>query len=221
MPPTMTATLGPAPCSAASFSTSSGTRVLCPAAWLETPMHVDVVLHRHAGGLFRGLEERAHVHVEAQVREGGGDDLHAPVVSVLAELHHEHAGPATLVLGELRPPPCRDLLEIVVAVVGGAVDPGHGLHVGGCSGCRLLLQGLGDLAHAWPGPGRPPPRPRAGCPSPLRASSLRWAQAALAHLVRIARGADPLEAPDLGLAHRRVVDVADLDLVFLGRAGTC
>ena len=57
---------------------------------------VDVVLDGVAGRLGRRLEQRADVDVEAEVGEGGGDDLGAPVVAVLAHLDHEHAGPAAL-----------------------------------------------------------------------------------------------------------------------------
>ena len=61
---------------------------------------VHVVVDRVAGGLGRRLEQRADVDVEAEVGEGGGDDLGPAVVAVLAHLHDQHAGPAALGLGE-------------------------------------------------------------------------------------------------------------------------
>ena len=67
--------------------------------------HVHVVLDGVAGDLGRRLEERSDVDVEAEVGEGGGDDLGAAVVAVLAHLHDEHAGPAAL--GRRRRPRCR------------------------------------------------------------------------------------------------------------------
>ena len=55
---------------------------------------VHVGLDRLAGHLRRRLEERADVDVEAEVGEGGGDDLLAPVVAVLAHLGHQDAAGA-------------------------------------------------------------------------------------------------------------------------------
>ena len=56
--------------------------------------HVDVVfdsLSRHFCGR---AEQRAKVDVEAEVGEGRGDDLGAPVVAVLPHLGHKNAGTA-------------------------------------------------------------------------------------------------------------------------------
>jgi hypothetical protein len=58
--------------------------------------HVHVVLDRLLGHLGGRLEQRAHVHVEAQVGERGGDDLLAAVVPVLAHLGHQDARPPAL-----------------------------------------------------------------------------------------------------------------------------
>ena len=83
--------------------------------------HMDVVLQRIARRLIGRLEERADIHVEADVGEGRRDHLGAAVVPVLAELDHENARPAALGLGEeggLAP----DGLEGVVLRVGRAVD---------------------------------------------------------------------------------------------------
>ena len=47
---------------------------------------VHVILDRLLGGFVRGLEQRADIHVEAEIGERGGDHLLAPVVAVLAHL---------------------------------------------------------------------------------------------------------------------------------------
>ena len=73
---------------------AAGTSVLCPAAWLEMPDDVHVVLDRVARRFLGRLEQRADVDVEAEVGERGRDHLGAAVVAVLAELGHEDARPA-------------------------------------------------------------------------------------------------------------------------------
>jgi hypothetical protein len=52
---------------------------------------VHVVLDGLPRDLFRRLEERADVDVEAEVGERGRDDLRAAVVAVLADLRDEDA----------------------------------------------------------------------------------------------------------------------------------
>src|ERR1051326_8325659 len=64
------------------------------------PDHVHVVLDRLARDLLGGLEERPHVDVEAEVGEGGRDDLGAAIVAVLPDLRDQHARPATVRVGE-------------------------------------------------------------------------------------------------------------------------
>ena len=64
------------------------------------PDDVHVRLDGLAGHLGRGLEQRADVHVEAEVGEGGGDHLLAAVVAVLAHLGDQDARPAALGLLE-------------------------------------------------------------------------------------------------------------------------
>ena len=65
-------------------------------------MHV--VLHRMARHLARRLEQRADIHVEADIRKGGGDDLGAAVVAVLAHFGHQDARAPALCLLKLRRP---------------------------------------------------------------------------------------------------------------------
>src|SRR5689334_21182552 len=60
---------------------------------------VDIVLDRLAGGFLRGREQRADIHVKADIGKGGGDDLGAAVVAVLAQFGDQNAR-ATFVEGE-------------------------------------------------------------------------------------------------------------------------
>ena len=62
-------------------------------------MHV--VLDRLAGGFRRRREQRTDVDVEAEIGKRRGDDLLAAVVAVLADLGHEDARAAALVVLEL------------------------------------------------------------------------------------------------------------------------
>jgi hypothetical protein len=95
--------------------------------------------------LLGGLEERADVDVEAEVGEGGRDDLLAAVVAVLAHLGDEDARAPTLGLLELLDEPLR-LLD------GGVSCPGLGaVHAPdrtdlGCVAAEDLLQRIADLA---------------------------------------------------------------------------
>ncbi len=73
-----------------------------PGSQRRHPDDVHVGLDGLARDLLGGLEERAHVDVEAEVGERGGDDLLTAVVAVLAHLRHEDAGPAPLGLLEGR-----------------------------------------------------------------------------------------------------------------------
>ncbi len=48
--------------------------------------HVDIGLDREIGGFARRLEERAGHDLEAEIAEGGGDEVRAPIMAVLAHL---------------------------------------------------------------------------------------------------------------------------------------
>ena len=87
---------------------------------------MDVVLDRLAGRLFRRLEQRADIDVEADIGEGGGDDLGAAVVAVLAELDDQHARPPALLAGE-SVDLALDAAEALVALVLAAIDADHRL----------------------------------------------------------------------------------------------
>src|SRR6185369_4549624 len=77
----------------------------------------------------RRLEERADVDVEAEIGEGGGNDLGAAVVAVLAHLGDEHARTAAFVAGE-----GFDLFadagEAFIAFVGRGVNAADRMHFG-------------------------------------------------------------------------------------------
>ena len=81
---------------------------------------VDVVLDRLARRFLGGLEQRADIDVEADIGEGGGDDLGAAVVAVLAELGDQHARPPPLVAGEgldLALHPAERLVALILAAI--------------------------------------------------------------------------------------------------------
>jgi hypothetical protein len=173
--------------------------------------HVHVVVDGVLRGLFRGLEQRAHIHVEADIGKGRGDHLGAPVVPVLAHLDHQHARAPALRLGE-----GLDVLldrgEALVALVGRAVDPGERLHLGPVTAEHLFHRHR-NLSHRGPRP---------------RRLDRQFQQVALARRAvfqrlqrRVAGGlvaarADLFQPRDLAVAHRDVVDIEDVDLVLLG-----
>ena len=99
MTPPATMRISSAP-SSASASRSAGTRVRWPGGQRRHPDDVHVGLDGLPRDLLGGLEQRAHVDVEAEVGERGGDDLLPAVVAVLAHLRDEDAGAATLGLLE-------------------------------------------------------------------------------------------------------------------------
>src|SRR6266516_2959163 len=106
--------------------------------------HVHVVLDRLARDLLRGLEEHAHVDVEAQVGEGGGDHLGAAVVPVLADLGDQHAGPPPVVGGEALHFGAQRLPLLVVGELA-AVDARDGADLGMVAAPHLLERAR-DLA---------------------------------------------------------------------------
>src|SRR6516225_2483469 len=62
--------------------------------------NMNIVFDGHACNLFGSLKQRAEVHVEAQIRESGGDHLGAPVVAILTDLCDQEARPASFGFGE-------------------------------------------------------------------------------------------------------------------------
>ena len=186
---------------------SWGTSVLWPGGLARHADDVHVVLDRVAGDLGRRLEQRADVDVEAEVGERGGDDLGAAVVAVLAHLHHEHAGAATLGGGEG--------LDVVLDAPRSPRRPRRPsrtrrrcVRISARWRPNTVFHGVGDLADRGPGPGR------------LDAQRQQVAVAAGALGERVERrrargvvavGAHLLELGDLLLAHLGVVDVEHVD----------
>ena len=188
---------------------------LVPAGQAGDAEHVDVVLHRHAGGLARRLEQRTDVDVEAEVGEGGGDHLGAAVVAVLAHLGHQDARPAAF--------RARELLAPAPGPSGTPDRPGSPTNTR-----RRWCGSLPDTARTL-SPARRRSRPawRAAAPR-CTASSSRLPEPVLrAH--RSARPAPASTAPwsrvranlgqpaKLRFAHRLVVHVAHVELLFRGR----
>ena len=76
---------------------------------------VHVVLDGLLGRLGRGLEQRSHIDVEADVGIAGGDYLGPPVVAVLTQLGHHDARLAALLLRRTaRPKPWLRSKSLVV-----------------------------------------------------------------------------------------------------------
>ncbi|MPL82808.1 hypothetical protein SDC9_28757 [bioreactor metagenome] len=172
-------------------------------------MHVvvDRVLRR----LFRGLEQRPDVDVEADVGKGRGDHLGAAVMPVLTHLHHQHARTAAFLLGEFLDV-LLDLLEARVPLVGRAIDAGERLHLGPMPAEHLFHRHR-DLSHR----GARPRRIHRGFQKV--AAFLRTpgdlGQRRLAGRL-VPRRAHLRQPRDLRLADLDVVDVENVDRLFLG-----
>ncbi len=121
-----------------------GRERLVPGGLAADPHDMHVVVDRVLRGLLGRLEQRAHVHVEADVGEGGGDDLRPAVVAVLAHLDHQHPRAAPLGLGKGLDV-ALDLFEARVALVGGAIDPGERFHFRAVA-AEDLFHGVTDLS---------------------------------------------------------------------------
>ena len=113
-------------------------------------MHV--VLDRLAGGFLRRLEQRADIDVEAEIGEGGCDDLLPAVVAVLAHLGDQDARPAAVLGLET----VDQLLDAGQASVHATdlrlVDPGDRRNLGPVAAIDLL-QRIGDFADGRLGAG--------------------------------------------------------------------
>ena len=98
--------------------------------------------------LGRCLEQRPHIHIEAQIRESRGDHLGPAVMAILAHLGHQDPGPPPLPNLEVvnGPGHGQDVLRLSVLC---PVGPGHEA-VGGHVAAKHPLHGLGDLTHCTP-----------------------------------------------------------------------
>ena len=125
---------------AASASISWGTRVLWPAAWVETPMTWTSFSIAWRAASSGRLEQGPDIDVEADIGKGGGDHLGAAVMSVLAQLHHQHARPPAAFLGE-GGDILLDAAELRIAVIGGTIDAGDRPRRGAMAGEDLFQRG--------------------------------------------------------------------------------
>src|SRR5213592_3115267 len=174
--------------------------------------HVHVVLDRLARDLLGRLEEHAHVDVEAQVGEGGGDHLGAAVVAVLADLGDQHAGAPPVLAGEALDFRAQRLPFLVVGELA-AVDAGDGADLGVIVAPDLLDRAR-DLAHRGTRAGGVD-REREEVPL-ARLGGAGERVEGRARPGRVARLADALEPRDLGQAHGGDVDgrlLGQLELV--------
>ena len=150
MPPTVT-TMSPAP-SRSSSSISCGTSVLWPPDCVEMPTTCTSFSTAWRATSSGRLEQGADVDVEAEVGEGGGDDLGAAVVPVLADLGDQHARPAAVLGGEaLDVGAQRRPLGVVAELA--AVDAGDGADLRVVAAPHLLER-IGDLADGGARPRR-------------------------------------------------------------------
>ena len=169
--------------------------------------HVDIVVHGVTRHLGRCLEQRTDVDVEADVGEGRGDHLGAPVVAVLAHLHHEDARAPSRLLAK-RLDVAANGVEALVILVGRAVHTGDGTDLGPVA-TEHRLHGVAHLADRGAGASRVDAK---GEEVPVASSA--FAQCGQRLLARggVPLGADLSQAGNLLVADHRVVDVEDVDI---------
>src|ERR1700679_1528929 len=71
--------------------------------------HMHIVLDRMTGHLVRRLKQRANIDVKADIGEGCGDYLGAPIVAVLPHFRYDNPRPSAFSLFKLRDHPLRAL----------------------------------------------------------------------------------------------------------------
>ena len=177
-------------------------------------MHI--VLDRLAGAFLRGLEQRADVHIKTQVGKGGSHHLGAAVMPVLSELGDHDPWPAALRLGEggnvgfEGVPVFHGVCVAVVGIVSGGVNARDLVRVGAVTAKGLLQRvahftDRGTQAHGGNAEFKQITLMPRSKTQGIQGSS---------HSGRVALSADLLEALNLPLAHRHVVNVARLDGVL-------
>ena len=175
---------------------------------------MDIVFDGLPSGFFGGLEQRADIDVETDIGEGRGDDLGAAVVAVLAQLYHQHAGPPAFAhrKGINRG---LDSIELGIAGKSRTVNPGDRANFSAVAG-KFRFQRIGNFAHrrARPrgidGQGQKVP----GLIASRRAKRFQGRPASRF----VPAGAHLVQAANLRLAHRRVVDIEDIHIVLnIGR----
>ena len=112
---------------------------------------MDIVLDGHAGGFVGLLEERADVDIEAEVGEGGGDDLGSAVVAVLAHFGEQDARAAAVVFleggGEVA-----EFLDLGIGSEFGLVNAAHGAD-DGLVALEGFFERIGNFAECGAGAG--------------------------------------------------------------------
>src|SRR5574343_755164 len=174
---------------------------------------MDVVFDRLAGSFFRRLEQRSHVDVEAEVGIGGGDHLGAAIVTVLAELGDHDARPAAFFLGEFGNVGL-DGFPAFLSSHDTSVHTRNGLVVG-AEAAEDLFQRVRHFADRGTQADRLDRQVEQVAFNGFCGLGERIQRRIDGR--RVARCADVLQAGDLRLAHGMVVDVEDLDRVFLGQ----
>ena len=170
---------------------------------------MDVIVDRILRRLGRGLEQGADIDIKADVGEGGGDHLGTAIMAVLAHLDDQHPGAAAVFFGESLDI-ALDRGKAVVALIGGAVNPGEGLDLGAVTS-EHLFHGHADFSDGGAGAGGLDRRCQQVA-ARLRAAGKLGERRVNAG--GVAAGADGAEAGDLARAHRDIVDIENFDRVF-------
>src|SRR5207248_733201 len=174
---------------------------------------MDIVLDRLAGGFFRRLEQGPDIDVEADIGKGGGDDLGAAVMAVLAELDDQHARAPSLLPREgfdLALDPAEALIILILP----AIDADH-RSGGGLMAAEHGFERVGNLADRGARPARLD-RQRQQIAAAALGGRRQYVKRSFA-FCGVAASADGIEAGDLRLAHGLVVDIEDFDMIRLAR----
>ena len=178
----------------------------------RNPEHVDVFGDRAIRDLLRGGEERADPDVEAEVGEGRGDHLLAPVVPVLPDLRDQDGRLAAGILGEGGREPGHPQHGLAAWSRRTAIDARDHFARGGMA-AEAAFERHRDLAHRRLGAGRldrerqeVAAAGRPGVPEPSQGG---------AQGCGIALGPEPRELGDLRGQHHRIVDLQDIERDFI------
>ena len=177
-------------------------------------MHI--VFNGLARAFFRRLEQRADIHIKAQIGKSRGHHFGTAVVPVLPQLGDHHARAAALLGGESGDigfegvPVFHGVSVAVVGVIGGGIHAGHFVRIGAVA-AKGFFQSVAHLAYggAQPHGGDAQLQQIAFVPG----GKCQRVERGL-HGGAVAAGAYLLEAGDLAFAYGDVVDVARIHHVF-------
>ena len=160
-------------------------------------------------GLFRGLKQRAHIHIKPDIGKGRCNHLCPAVVAILAHFHNQHARAAALVFGELLDRALNGG-KAFVALVSGTINARQGFHLGAVA-AKLFFHSHADFPH------------RGACACGINRCFQQVAtlgraagdlgQGRLAGRL-VAAGAHFFQPRNLAFAHFLVVDFQNVDRVF-------